>query len=402
MQLRIPFLAIALATLFTACGPGPKPGVQDSGTTPSGPNCIDNDGDGAPGTGDCSAAPIVDCNDKNPAVHPGATEVCNGIDDNCQGQADEALEVASYYLDGDGDGYGTAEVTGSGCAQAPTGSAAKTGDCNDSNPTVNPGASEVCNAVDDDCNTQVDDTLTFQDFYPDLDSDGYGDQAAAAENSCQASIQNKVANKGDCADQDPTVRPGATELCNKADDNCDGQVDNGVSYSDYYPDVDGDGHGDSSATAESSCSQVPGKVQSHTDCNDASPSVHPGAAETCNAVDDNCSGAADEGLTFLSYYPDSDGDGYGAGSATAQSACLPVAGKVANNQDCDDTAPAVHPGGTELCNGVDDNCNTQLDEGLTFLSYYPDTDGDSYGDKTAPAASSCIPVAGKVATNGDC
>src|SRR5581483_2502740 len=88
--------------------------------------------------------------------------------------------------------------------------------------------------------------------------------------------------------------------------------------------------------------------------------------------------------------------------ASPVASCAPVSGRVANNSDCNDANSAVHPGATELCNGVDDNCNGMIDDGLTFLSYYPDVDGDGFGSSTAGAQSACAPVAGKVTSNTDC
>src|SRR5581483_122576 len=160
--------------------------------------------------------------------------------------------------------------------------------------------------------------------------------------------------------------------------------------------VDGDGYGAAGVMPISACMPIPGKVTQGGDCNDSVASIHPGAAELCNGVDDNCNGQVDDGLTFSNYYPDADGDGYGNKQASAQSACAPVSGKVTNNTDCDDSRFGVHPGASEVCNGLDDNCNGSIDEGLTFTNYYPDVDGDGYGSSTAMAQSACAPVPGKV------
>jgi PKD repeat protein len=92
------------------------------------------------------------------------------------------------------------------------------------------------------------------------------------------------------------------------------------------------------------------------DCDDHNPAVHPGAVEVCNGIDDNCDGQIDEGV-LLTFYRDSDGDGYGDPSVSVQ-ACTAPAGYVANNTDCDDTDPAVNPGMNEIGdNGKDDDCN---------------------------------------------
>ena len=130
----------------------------------------------------------------------------------------------------------------------------------------------------------------------------------------------------------------------------------------WYADVDGDGYGNVSSPL-SYCTQPYGYVANSTDCDDAIAAVNPGASEVCNSADDNCSGAADEGLSFSNYYADADTDGFGAGSGT--NACAsPGVGYVTTNTDCDDANAAVNPNATELCtNAIDDDCDTVINEG---------------------------------------
>jgi hypothetical protein len=389
----------AFTLLVWSCGNGVTP-IVDSGTPLPNSTCLDNDGDGVPGTGDCSGQPLIDCDDTDPTVFPGAHEVCNGRDDNCDGHIDEGLPQTSYYRDGDGDGFGTTKV-GEGC-DPPAGTATQGGDCDDTNANVHPGAHEVCNGLDDDCNGQVDEGLATQPFYVDADGDGFGDPTSTPITSCQSAIAGRAPNSSDCDDTNPTVKPGAIELCNKVDDNCDGLVDNGVTYVDYYPDVDGDGFGAASAAPLSSCAPVAGMVVDHTDCNDGSAAIKPGAPEVCNGLDDNCNGQIDDGLTFVTYYLDLDGDGFGSANDSGATSCTPIAGKVTNHGDCNDANPTIKPGAPELCNGVDDDCNGQIDDGLTFTNYYVDSDGDGFGAKGSAPTSSCAPLAGHVSTATDC
>jgi hypothetical protein len=127
----------------------------------------DNDGDGVGGdaykclcspTGKYSATSNGDCDDNNSGAKPGNVEKCStSYDDNCNSQANEdgAVGCSSYYFDGDQDGYG---VGGAVCKCGPSKpyTAGGTGDCNDGNNSVNPGASEKCNGYDDNCNNSVD------------------------------------------------------------------------------------------------------------------------------------------------------------------------------------------------------------------------------------------------------
>jgi uncharacterized membrane protein len=103
----------------------------------------------------CQTAPGNDCNDNNAAINPGAVEVCDGVDNNCNGQIDEGLPVNTYYQDADGDGYGNPLVTIQACMPY-DGYLTDSTDCNDYDATVYPGAIEVCDGVDYNCDGQVD------------------------------------------------------------------------------------------------------------------------------------------------------------------------------------------------------------------------------------------------------
>ena len=98
-------------------------------------------------------------------------------------------------------------------------------------------------------------------------------------------------------------------------------------------------------------------VDGCTDCDDTDANNFPGNAEVCDSQDNNCSGGADEGLSFSNYYPDNDGDNYGSGAAVSTCDGAP-AGHVANNIDCNDANAAVNPGTPEVsCDGFDNDCN---------------------------------------------
>ncbi len=127
----------------------------------------------------------------------------------------------------------------------------------------------------------------------------------------------------------------------------------------FYKDVDGDGYGNAADTVWS-CLLQSGYVANNTDCNDSNTSIHPGAIEICNGIDDNCDGQIDEIKSI--FYHDVDADGFGNLSDTVQ-VCAAPTGYVSNSTDCNDSNINVHPGATEICNGIDDDCDDQIDEG---------------------------------------
>ncbi|OGO12505.1 MAG: hypothetical protein A2Y53_01860 [Chloroflexi bacterium RBG_16_47_49] len=169
----------------------------------------------------------------------------------------------------------------------------------------------------------------------------------------------------DCNDNNPAINPGASEICNGIDDNCNTQIDDGVQNT-YYQDWDSDLYGNASVTTLA-CTQPTGYVSDNTDCNDANTSINPAAAEVCNGVDDNCNTQIDEGV-LNTYYQDADGDIYGDASVSAL-ACTVLIGYTSDSTDCNDGNALINPGASEVCgNGTDDNCNTQIDEGCNIYA----------------------------------
>ncbi len=312
----------------------------------------------------CRAAAGNDCNDNDPVVNLGATEICDGKDNNCDGLIDEGV-LTTYYRDADGDRYGNPALSTQACT-APAGYVPDNTDCDDNNLTINPGAPEICNDIDDNCNGQIDEGVQ-NTYYRDADGDGYGNSSISTQACTQ--LVGYTTNNTDCDDSNAAINPGVTEgpygnaTCSDGkDNNCNGKTDAlDPNCTAVCIDKDGDGYGVSGA---------PCPKGTAIDCDDNNPKTYPGAPRICDGKDNDCDGRID-----FSTDVDKDKDGYAI-----------CAG------DCNDNDPTVHPGAKEgpygdptCSDGKDNNCNGKKDstEPACYISCV-DKDGDGYGNPGSP------------------
>ena len=361
-------------------------------------DAVDQDGDGY--------GPSDDCDDSDSSVYPGATEYCDGVDNNCDGTVDEdsAVDALTWYEDADGDTYGNASSTDTACTQ-PTGYVSDNTDCDDSDANTNPAADEYCGGGDEDCDGTVDEDSAVDAFtwYADSDADSYGD-ASVSDVDCVQPV-GYVSDSSDCDDTDANTNPGASEYCDGHDDDCDGftDEDSAVDAMTWYRDADMDGYGNASVT-DVECYRPTGYVADSSDCDDTDSATYPGSIEYCGGGDEDCDGTVDEddAADASTWYADSDGDGFGNASVTDVECVAPM-GYVADSTDCDDTSSTTYPGADEYCDGHDDDCDgiTDEDDSMDAITWYVDSDGDGEGDPTV-SADSCYGATGYVQNNTDC
>jgi hypothetical protein len=282
----------------------------------------------------CAAGAWGSCSATEPS-----TEVCNGVDDDCDGRTDERVGT-TFYRDADGDGFGNASVTTVGCTAA-AGWVAMAGDCNDTCRTCRPGGTEVCDGtLDENCSMGVDEGCACTTGATRACPDGVDTgECATGTQTCSAG------RWGACSGR---IAP-TTESCNGRDDDCDARIDESLVQACGPSSEMGicrRGTQTCSAGAWSTCA---GAVMATT--------------EICNGLDDDCDGTVDDGV-LVTFYADGDGDGYGTMASMLQ-ACTMPAGYAARAGDCDDSRDTVRPGAPETCNMLDDDCDTRIDDGIT-------------------------------------
>lgn len=245
------------------------------------------------------------------------------------------------------------------------------------------------------------------------DADGDGDGDPATETSVCELGQGFVANGDDCDDSDAAISFDAAEICDGIDQDCDTIVDDGLIERTWYADTDGDGYGDPN-TPVKGCDQPPASALDKTDCDDAHADAYPGAPEVCDGYDNNCDGVFDDAdpnldpLTTTIYYPDRDKDGFGDDAMGTPHCANPNPAQFTETPgDCDDSNAVVMPGGTEVCDTIDNNCDLLVDEEDPTLdpaeltTFYEDLDQDGVGNDLV-LAEACFEGNGYASVGGDC
>ena len=300
-------------------------------------NETDDDGDGAvectfdsggwDGTGAVTAD--EDCDDAEATIYDGATELCDGQINNCSTSSLPSDEV-------DNDSDGDVECTFDSGGWDGTGSVTGDEDCDDTDATINDGATELCDGQINNCSTS---SLPSDEV--DNDSDG---AVECTFDSGGWDGTGSVTADEDCDDTDGTIYDGATEIC-------DGQINDCSTSSLPSDEVDNDGDGYVECTFDSGGWDGTGSVSSDEDCDDTDDTIYPSADELCDGQINDC-----DTSSLPSNEVDNDGDG--DVECTFDSDGWDGTGSVTGDEDCDDTDGTIYVGATEICDGQINDCDT--------------------------------------------
>lgn len=280
---------------------------------------------------DSSSIAGDDCKDGDATINPGASEVCDSVDQNCSGETDEGFSVGIACKSDEGltPSHGVCQTSGFWqCG----GSGVTCSSTKDDSKKV----TELCNALDDDCDGLTDEGC-------DDDADLYCDATMTVTKSakCSKSVlpASGTADGDDCNDTVKVINKGAVEACDGIDNNCSSVLDEGC-------DDDDDGYCDAGMSYASSASCIQG------DCDDTDKARNPGATEVCNTKDDDCDGKTDVA---------------GGGSSVCASMCTSAAATL----KCGDTIKlnmATNPfKGKVLANSY--KCYTVAPKTFTYTTY---------------------------------
>ena len=367
------------------------------------------------------ASILGDCDDDDAHNQPAARERCDGVDNDCDGDADDAdldeepLGARTWFEDRDADGFGDPFLPYARCGAAP-GFIDNARDCDDSSADISPTAPEVCDARDNDCDDLVDDEdrpelpgglatdlpghPPVPTWWRDLDHDGFGTDIS--RRACFLPSADWAEATGDCVDTDPLIHPGAVEeVADGVDNDCD-------EFHDCYADDDGDGVGSNELLAVrahplvATVCDIRGASSRGDDCDDSDGLRSPMWLERCDGanLDEDCDGSSDDndlgGATDKTrLFSDADGDGHATPVGSILACDAPVDGLgrptwLPTADDCDDTRATVHPGADETCSGLDDDCDGLIDDDDVVIDatlWYADRDGD--GQTAGETLTSC-------------